>query len=572
MLALLSVRRDKNIWFWFGIVPAGFYLLGFVALTFPLITTFSERLWARGADGWQSLWNLWWVHKALLELGQLPWDTNWIHYPYGVSLWTHTLGPFNGLVGAALYPFLSFPQIYNFVVLFSFVASGLTTFYLVYFLTKSYVPSLLAGYVFTFSSYHLAQSNAHLQLAATEWIPLFILYWYALWTKPGIMMGAMAAVMLGAVALCDYYYLFYCVIAAGVMSLWWLVQFRGLPRAQLKSLVAFAAVALVTVAPLVIPLAVELVRAPVVGHAVEKNSLDLVQLFVPGSNWRFAEWTRAVWSRWQMNSAEGNAALSISVLVTLGYVFWQRKKLREPNVLLWYLLLLVFLLLSIGPVLHWNGNVFTAFPMPYGVLTDLLPILHASGVPIRMVVMITLSAAVLVGYGLKLLFAGTKATLGVGVVLALLMLIEPLPKDFSMMSLKVPSYVTALGSSPDNAGVLDFVEPDIQNRKSGGAGGKAKVLYYQTLHQKPVGFGYVSRVSPGTLEQDTRLWKEIEALHWGVLCRIYNFRYLAVDPNEKLDFDSLKTVTIVYRDKDAIVYDLKPGGQCGDEAESEIAK
>lgn len=557
----IPFRRDRNVWFWFGVLPASFYLLGFVLLTFPLITTFSDRLWSGIPDGWQSLWNLWWVHKSLFALGQLPWHTTFLHYPYGVSLWTHTLSPFNGFMALALLPLLSFTQIYNLVILFSFVVGGLTAFYLAFLVTKSYSPSLVAGYVFTFSSYHLSQSGGHMQLASLEWIPLFVMAWYALWIKPSVKMGVLSAVSLGAVTLCDYYYAFYCVIAAGVMGVWWLVRQRGLKRDQGKALATFLGVALVTVLPFVLALAVELVTSPVTGHPARRFSLDLMQLFVPGSNWRFAEWTKYFWSRWPWNTEEENVALSVSALIMMGFVLSQYKRWRAQNVLLWYLLLFVFLVLSLGPILHWNGKAFSNIPLPYGALTQVLPILNASGVPIRMMVMVSLSAAMLCAYGLQLMFEGPRWMQIVGIGFGCLMLLEPLPRQFPTKPLTVPAYVYALRSLPGNGGVLDFVGRVFKPEK-GGKKGTAEVMYYQMIHEKPIAFGYVSRMSNTLRQRDAEFWNVLQAIRLDALCSDYDMQYLAWNPRVPLDAPLLDKAPVVYRDQTAIIYNLKPNGRC----------
>src|SRR5215831_9647730 len=94
------------------ILPFFFYLVGFAALTYPLLRSFSSSFFADNGDGLQNVWNIWWVAHAVLTR-QSPWYTSYLHYPYGVSLLGHTLNPFNGFVAIGLLKCFSLPQAHN---------------------------------------------------------------------------------------------------------------------------------------------------------------------------------------------------------------------------------------------------------------------------------------------------------------------------------------------------------------------------------------------------------------------------------------------------------------------------
>src|SRR5262245_37140924 len=165
---------------------AAFYAAAFFVLTWPSVTRFRTHWLTDAGDGLQNVWNIWWVERALTVLHQSPWHTTDLHYPYGTSLIAHTLNPFNGLVAIPLSTFLSPLVVHNCLVTFSFIAGGVTMYMLAHHLTRSHAASLLAGYVFTFSSFHFAHAEGHLQLVALEWIPLFVLLWLKLVETPTV--------------------------------------------------------------------------------------------------------------------------------------------------------------------------------------------------------------------------------------------------------------------------------------------------------------------------------------------------------------------------------------------------
>ncbi len=205
----------KKLGKWVGL-PLVIYLVFFLFFTWPWIAHFNTYFFTDAGDGLQNVWNMWWVDKSIVDLHQLPWFTNYLHYPHGVTLLGQTLNPFNGFVGIGLMHVfgMSLVQAFNTMIIFSFVMSGITAFWLCYYFTKKYVPSLIGGFIFTFSSYHFAHAIGHMQLVSLEWMPLFILLWWKLLVKPSYRLAIGASLALLLVLFCDYYYFLYSVTVA----------------------------------------------------------------------------------------------------------------------------------------------------------------------------------------------------------------------------------------------------------------------------------------------------------------------------------------------------------------------
>jgi len=223
-----NIKHYVRIAIKMGLFPIIFYFVLFCILTYPLILQFSTHFFADQGDGLQHVWNIWWIHKAVTELHQPLWQTHYLHYPYGVSLLGHALDPFNGFIGILLLRFLSLIETYNFIVVFSFVGGGVTAFLLAYHFTKSYWGSMIAGFIFTFSNYHFAHAEGHLELVSLEWIPLFVLLWYILLVKPRIVIAMASAIVLFAVLLCSYYYFLYCIMIAFLILLWYGIRQKNI--------------------------------------------------------------------------------------------------------------------------------------------------------------------------------------------------------------------------------------------------------------------------------------------------------------------------------------------------------
>jgi hypothetical protein len=555
-------------------VPCLIYFIIFYLFTYPASIFFSTHFFADQDDGMQNVWNLWWVNKAVTQLHQLPWYTSYLHYPHGVSLLGHTLNPFNGFLGIILLRFLSLIQTYNFLVIFSFICSGLTMFLLAHYLTKSYWGSIIAGFIFTFSSYHFAHAGSHLQLVALEFIPLFILFWFILMTKPQPWIGIMTAFILFGVILCDYYYFLYCVLTACFIIIWFVYREKNIAflfkNTYLLPLAWFTAISTITILPLLISLISLHIHDPLLGaHNARIYSLDFLALLIPGGHWRFAHITHFYWFNLPGNIQESSVHLGFPVVFMIIYTWFKKKCVDNRNLHLWFLIGLFFLIMAFGPVFHIFGKEISgAFPMPYTIFGKIFPLLRLAGVPVRMIVMTSLSAAIISAMGVKLLLRNISRRNLLFLSGLLLMLgVEYMPKAIPLTRVPVPQYVHVLKKLPGNKGVIDIIP------EAGTA------LFYQTIHEKPMTFGYIARIPTSVYAEYDRLiarineifnihtsinsadWKLMESLRDELITLLkkkYRVRYLVVYPDIQIH-SSCNKINLVYHDSMVNIYDF---GEC----------
>ena len=532
-------------------VPALFYFFFFCFLTFPLIRDFSTYFFTDDGDGFMNIWNLWWVNTAVSQPSIHPfiWYTDMLHYPFGVTLLGQTLNPFNGLLAVPLLRVMSLVQVHNVIVLFSFVMSGVTAYWLAYYLTRHFWGSLLAGYIFTFSSYHFAHYYGHLNLISMEWIPLFVLCWYILITRPSVLMALASALTLWLVLLCDYYYFFYCVLTGALIVLWFVVTKRDfrifLTRVYLTPLSAFVGVTMLLVGPTIFPLIYLMRTDPLLdAHNPKSFALDLFAPFVPGETWRFGSLTERFWSKLPLGISEASVYLGFGILILLIYLWFKRKDAAQQSINLWYFLAGFFFLMALGPILQVNGNIVYEGWMPYTLLEKVLPFLKLSGVPARMVVMVTLSAAVMGAMAIAVLLKAPRGKVFAALIAALL-IFESLPTSLPATPTAMPDYVTALADLPNDGGVLDEAAPT-----------KYFQLYYQTAYRKPLVFGYVARTPSSVVEKETELKRAINRGNYAVLWDTYHIRYIVATDVIEYD-DPYVLVGLVYQDDSVNIYRLE---------------
>ena len=514
----------------FGI-PAVLYLAIFLALNPHVPGQFSTHYLFSGPDGYQNVWNLWWVNQSASDL-RLPWHTSLLHHPFGTTLLGHTLNPFNGVMAIVLLKFFSLVETYNLIVIFSFVMGGVTAYWLCLAMTGSQTGSVVGGAVFTFSSFHVAHASGHLQLVALEWMPLFLLCWIRFCEAPSVRRGMAAAATLLLVSLCDFYYFAYSVIAGALFYGWtaWqrkdaLFLFRGAPGAAVAG---FLMPAVATSGALAAALLIQNARSPFVGtHSPQELAMDLLSPFVWSATSRYHD-VFTWWQRLSPFALEASVYVGLSVIALSIYALTRPARREIRHLGFWGLVAGFFFVMSLGPNLRVGGHEIslglrgTVFgrpdtnllALPYAWLWLIFPPWRLAGVPLRMMVMVHLVSAIFTAAGIKALLQTRPAWRHALVAAAILVVtIDLLPAPLGTTRSDVPAYVQELQRLPEGA-VLDLASP------------AGQALFYQTVHGKPMLFGYISRWPRSVYDADQAIVRKILDGRWDELTREYTVKYV----------------------------------------------
>jgi hypothetical protein len=524
----VSVLRRGVTAFW---APALLYLGIFLALNPAVVSRFSTHFLFTGPDGFQNVWNLWWVNRSAAEL-RLPWHTTLLHHPFGTTLLGHTLNPFNGVLAIGLLKIFTLVETYNLIVVFSFFMGGLTAYWLCRAMTGSIVGSLVGGGVFAFSSFHVAHASSHLQLVALEWLPLFLLCWIRFCDTPTTGRGVAAAGALLLVTLCDLYYFAYCVIA-GVMFYGWIAWqrkdlmflFRG---TSWRASLGFLFPASLTSGMLAVALLVQNASSPFIGtHSPRELGMDLLSPFVWSESSRYRD-ALTFWRSLSPYTTELSVYVGLSVVALALYTLSRPSRRRIRHLGFWGLVCAFFAVMSLGTNLHvaghevsfgLRGTVFgrpdvNLLVLPYAVFWVIFPPWRLAGVPARMMVMVHLVTAVITAGGIQALLDSTSRwrRMAVAAVIGVVIL-DLLPMPLGMTRPEVPAYVQELKRLPAGA-VLDL------------ASDAPQALFYQTVHEKPMVFGYVSRLPRLLFDAEQVLVRAILDGRWESVANEYQVKYV----------------------------------------------
>ncbi len=301
----------------FSILFFGYAILTII-MTYPVVFRFSSHFMCDGGDGFQNVWNMWWMKKSLMA-GTHPYYTNFLHYPDGITLLFQTLNPFNGLISIPFQFFFKMEEVYNLVVLFSFVMSGISMYYLVDYLLDRKLPAFVAGIVFTFCPFHFAHGLGHLQLIAMEWIPLYGLYLLKTYREDSKLNIILTSLFLVLNSLCSWYYMIYCFVFTAIFVIFYTAKCgRGIiDNGFLKRLGMVILIFYVVMSPILMPmLYIKMTQNFTGEHNPEIWSADLESFFVPSgiSTWG-RRWFGGIWKDWTGNTAENSNYLGYIVLI-----------------------------------------------------------------------------------------------------------------------------------------------------------------------------------------------------------------------------------------------------------------
>lgn len=533
-----------------GIAPAFFYFALFCMFTWPWITHFNGWFFQDSGDGLQNVWNMWWIDKSVTDLNQLPWHTSYLHAPYGVTLVGQTLNPINGFIGIVLQQFMSLTQAFNTMVTFAFVFGGLSMFWLCRYFTKNYVASLIGGAIFTFSSYHFSHAIGHMQLVSLEFVPLYVLLWWMFLKKPTYTLAAGTTLSLALVLFCDYYYFMYSVMISVMIFIyfWWRKDLPNFKQAATwRPLLLLILLCLALVAPL--PLALLLLNSneTLQGyHDARVFSTDLVTPFLNGGFWRFNELT--VWYYHSVKGfvSETTVYLGISVLGLLSIAIWKRTKIHR-DIVFWLFVAVFFGVMSLGPRPLIYGNTIESIPMPYTIMEHFVPGMRLSGVPVRMMFMVTFASAIIAAMVLAKINLKSPKGKALIALFSIILILEMLPGTLPLTPSATPPYIAALKSLPDTGAVLDNA-----------AKGEPQQLFHQTIHEKRMILGYISRTPESLIDKEEPMIALIGNNKLGQLCSKYGLRYITTPAKRPLSTN----FPAVYRDQKAIIYDLKNDPGC----------
>ncbi len=381
------------------------------------------------ADATAMMWFLaWWPHALLNRLN--PFMTTAVWAPKGVNLAWTTCIPGVSLLASPITLTLGPVVAYNVASLLAPALSAWTAYKLCRYITAAGWPSLVAGYIFGFSTYELFHLPGHLSLTPVFILPLFV---YLVLLRLNDQIRSRNFVLLLGFALAFQFLISNEVFASttvfGFLSL--LVALVIFPTPVKKRLLsvcaligyAYALAALVLSPYLYYCFADGFPRNPINDPVL--HSSDLLNFFIP-TGITFLGGREFV-PIWGLFTGESTAYVGLPLLLIVliyTYAHW-----REPLAKFLAATFVLFCLGSLGPELHIAGT--PAFSLPWKIAVS-LPILNHA-LPARFTVYAFLDIAIITSLWLSS-EAGSRRMKNALVLVGILFLLPNVPDSYTRSS------------------------------------------------------------------------------------------------------------------------------------------
>jgi hypothetical protein len=479
---------------------------GFILLTaiffWPVLAQLSSVLIGPPEDNMQDFWNSW--HTAMAGgWGDFIFTTQ-IHFPEGTPLTYHSFAypqVFAVALLAKLFgtEFATLVTLQNLTLLASFPLAAVGAFFLARHLLDEAEgrdgAAVVAGFIFAFNPWHVAQVMHHAHVATIQFLPLFVLFYLLALERRSFRWLAGAAAMQALSALSCWYFLFYTIYFMAFHLVYLRMRNGRWPWGW-----NFAAPALCTagaavpLSPWLIPMA-----ASGLNHTLYYvgNNMFVADLFAyvafPPTH-LLARFGSGVYARITGNAWEGTVYLGLANLIVLIGALWMARKAPDDKRLLFYGLggMIFFAAIASGEALHVNGHVVTMLHMP-GAALDKLPFFANVRTPARAMVFVYLFL------GLALAQATVMAwrhrghvAHGAVALAAVLMLLDFTPVKIAVTPATCPAALATIARDPNQGfGVLDL---------PGGYGNGNAYMMLSACHGHAIVQGETSRQMSVTLK------------------------------------------------------------------------
>jgi hypothetical protein len=478
------LRRD-------GLVLA-LYLLATAVMTYPLIFHLDNRWLAyRDIDTYTKLWDHWWFTHTI-SAGQPLNTTRDLFYPIGLDLTFHSISWTTTVLIGLITPLLGNIAAYNFNILFAVFTSAYAAYLLIRTLVQHRGAAWLGGLIFSFVPYHMAHTGGHPDLTQLAAIPLAVLFFTRALTRSSIRSALLAALMIGLVCFTGLYLFEFAVISLLPAFIYTAFnQKRWRASRFWLVLGVFGFVSAVLTSPRVVPL----LSSPDALSSVieEKYSAETLQTdllaYVTPSHFNpiFAPVVGEIAARFEMNRKWPAYLGLIPLILIILAATWKKSRLVTWS---WLLLGLFFIVMSLGPVLRFNGQIYENISLPYGWLVG-LPFIRIVARPDYFVLGLLLPLAVVAAIGcdrcLTALDQRRRAQTALLITLTTVLLFEYWNGPYPGFELTVHPIYQQLAQEPGNFAVIEL---PMGRRES------KDYTLYQTFHQHPIVEGLSGRTPP----------------------------------------------------------------------------
>lgn len=474
------------------------YFIVSIVVTWPLLPNIATHLSGGSTDALLHYWNGWWVLRAIQD-GTSPYFTSMLFHPNGVSLAYHNFAWFSILPWLGLQSFLDGIVSYNLIILLNLALSGLAAYLLTHELTGNQWAAFVAGLIYLSWPFRLSQLD-HPNLISTQLIPfiLLLLIWTIRYRR--IQYGLLAGLCLALIGYTRWQLLIPAALMGGIYLSFNLPKRTELGEFSKPLLAGFAVSVVLLIPAIVLLIDQQSIPEASIDDLLREGEESIMQTDLlayvtpPGKHPVFGASTKPLYDDiYQIRSAARRfpAYVGLTSLILAGLGVWYARRKALP----WLIMGVVLILLAAGHAWRINGRVLADVPTLYRLLEPIV-IFRLLRIPDRYNLFLALPFAVLAAYGLTYIFGriaqyGRSVTLAVALLLGTLIIFEYLSIPIDQQEIRPTQFNVILKGDSSSGAILDLPIDHIKAKR---------YMFAQTIHQRPLMFGHISREPRGAYE------------------------------------------------------------------------
>lgn len=492
----LTVTDRAFAWLRRDWLPILLYLLATLVMTYPLVLRLRGNLMPLTGDMYMKLWDVWWLDH-LIQTGQNIFRSQELFYPVGLDLSYHPTSWTATALTWLLSQRISIFSAYKITILFAVFTSAYAAYLLILWLTKHPIAAWFGGAIYAFAPYHFGDLRDHPDLSQLAPIPITLLFFLQALSTGNVFLATAAGLMLGVVAWTGLYLFGFTVITLALLFLYLAIAGRRWRKKRFwLAIVVFTLASLIPLFPRLYPVFKNIDTLSYVidnKFLADSRQADLLAYVIPpGANPLFTPLTGDLSASFAKSESRHPSPYLglIGIAATLSALTWRK---HRSEVWAWSAIAALFILLSIGPILRYSGQVYEDIRLPGSVLMNFD--LFRSVRPNLFHIGFLLPFAVLSSYGisrwLTRLPSHPKARKVVVILLALIMLAEYWVGQFPLEPLIVSPIYDQFASDKDEYALIDLPMGYTESKR---------YLYLQSIHGRPIIEGMSSRMPPDAFE------------------------------------------------------------------------
>jgi hypothetical protein len=440
----------------------------------------------------------WWFDYSITYLFVNPLHDPYLFYPLGLDMVDSVFPliffvPFTHIFGSIVS--------YNLYVLSTFILAGYGMFILSRYLLGDTYIAFISGLIFTFCPFHFGSAFGHIHTFSIMWIPFFVLFFLKMYEQPTFSHAIICGIFFAINALTSWTIAIMIIIF--ILIFLFINHTCLLEKKYFLCFIIFTVVSFIIMSPGLYIILYNYIFNPdmvkPLGDFIIYSSDPLAFIVPSPVHPLLGSLTQGIYSQFTGNYSENIMFIGYSVIILS--VFGLITCRKKPIFHLFAISFIVFLILSLGPVFHFNGTwKFTddnlTFLLP-GIITYYLPVFNMIRAPSRYDIMVMFCLAIIAGFGLKVLIKkyaiSSRRKIIFCTFISLIILCEYAAVIPTQAVMPIPEFYSNISYDKDFS-IIEIPFCSIDSPSSFDT--MSRYYEYQKTHHGKLFGGYWSRITP----------------------------------------------------------------------------